>query len=92
LIEPILASAGYQNLRSTTDARQAVPFFLEFEPDLVTVYLMMPQVDGYTLLRQFASLIPSGSYLPILVLTADVSREAKRKALDLGANDFSLTF
>jgi CheY-like chemotaxis protein len=53
---------------------------------------MMPQVDGYTLLRQFASLIPSGSSLPILVLTADVSREAKRKALDLGANDFSLTF
>jgi len=88
LIENVLTSAGYTNLRSTTNAREAVPLFIEFEPDLAVVDLMMPQVDGYTLLRHFGSLIPAHSFLPILVLTADTSREAKQKALQLGAKDF----
>jgi putative two-component system response regulator len=88
LIDHILRRAGYTKLRSTADAREAVPLFIDFEPDLAIVDLAMPYVDGYALLTHFGSLIPSGSYLPILVLTADVSKEAKQKALKLGAKDF----
>jgi len=88
LIEQILVRAGYRNLRSTCDAREAVPLFVEFDPDLAIVDLMMPHIDGYALITQFGSLTPSGAFVPILVLTADSSRAARRKALDLGANDF----
>ncbi|MFN7994594.1 MAG: response regulator [Bryobacteraceae bacterium] len=88
LIETILHGAGYRNVKGTTDARQAVPQFKQFEPDLIIVDLMMPHVDGYTLLGQFATMAAPDSYLPILVLTADLTREAKQRALVLGAKDF----
>jgi putative two-component system response regulator len=88
LLESILGGSGYGNLRSTTDAREAILLFMEFEPDLAIVDLRMPQIDGYALIAQFRSLTPAGSYLPVLVLTADNSREAKQKALAIGANDF----
>jgi len=88
LIEFILSSGGYTSLRSTSDAREAAPLFVEFEPDLAIVDLRMPDIDGFALIAQFRSLTPAGSYLPILVLTGDISREAKQKALSLGANDF----
>src|SRR5690348_14605681 len=88
LIETILRGAGYRNLKGTTDARQAVPQFRQFEPDLIIVDLMMPHIDGYTLLSQFGTLAAPDSYLPILVLTADLTREAKQRALILGAKDF----
>jgi putative two-component system response regulator len=48
----------------------------------------MPFVDGFDLLKQLRSRIPSGAFVPILILTADNSRKAKQTALALGAKDF----
>lgn len=44
--------------------------------------------DGYALLESFFRLIPAHAYLPILVLTADVTLHARRRALSLGAKDY----
>jgi len=49
---------------------------------------MMPHVDGLSLMKQLRSRIPDGHYLPIIVLTAHVTVNAKRQALSLGAKDF----
>jgi CheY-like chemotaxis protein len=62
--------------------------FKAFEPDLVLLDLMMPELDGYAVLEMLSRHIPSDSYLPILVVTADATIGAKRKALALGAKDF----
>jgi CheY-like chemotaxis protein len=62
--------------------------FKAFEPDLVLLDLMMPELDGYAVLEMLSRHIPSDSYLPVLVVTADATIGAKRKALALGAKDF----
>jgi two-component system sensor histidine kinase/response regulator len=49
---------------------------------------MMPHLNGFELMEQFKAMIPGNSYLPILVLTADITQEAKQKALSGGAKDF----
>jgi signal transduction histidine kinase/ActR/RegA family two-component response regulator len=49
---------------------------------------MMPHLDGVGVLEQLKREIPTGAYLPVLMLTADVTLEAKRRALEAGANDF----
>jgi putative two-component system response regulator len=88
LLERILKKAGYSRLDGITDSRKALNVFSEFKPDLVALDLQMPFVDGFDLLRQLRSRIPSGAFVPILILTADNSRKAKQTALSLGAKDF----
>jgi putative two-component system response regulator len=88
LLESILEAAGYTNLLSTNDPRQVLPLVSKFQPDLILLDLMMPHLDGYSVLQQIGSRIAPGAYLPVLVLTADASREAKQKALSMCAKDF----
>src|SRR5580692_3893131 len=88
LLERMLAEAGYQHLRSITDSRLALTAFADFAPDLVAIDLRMPYIDGFTLLKQLRSRIPEGTFVPLLVLTADNSRKSKQDALTLGAKDF----
>jgi len=88
LLERILKRDGYQQVRSTTDARRALPMFQEFAPDLVLLDLRMPHLDGFAVMEQLRPRVPMDAYLPILVLTADITPMAKEKALSGGARDF----
>lgn len=88
LLERILQQTGYQSVRGVTDPRMVVALYLQEQPDLVLLDLHMPYLDGFGVLAALTPLIPPETYLPILVLTADVSQEAKQRALALGAKDF----
>lgn len=88
LLEEVLRHAGYRNLESTTDPREANRLFLGFWPDLVLLDLHMPNKDGFEVLVELRALTPPGSYLPVVILTADHDVAAKRRALELGASDF----
>jgi two-component system NtrC family sensor kinase len=88
LLQRLLQHAGYTTLESSTDPRRVLPLFSEFQPDLILLDLMMPDLDGFGVMRELASHIASDDYLPILVLTADVTPETKRRALSAGAKDF----
>jgi putative two-component system response regulator len=87
-LEMILKSAGYRNLESATDPRLVLSLFTEFQPDLVLLDLHMPHLDGVAIMRQLGSRICKGAYVPIVVLTADTSSEARLAALLAGAKDF----
>ncbi len=88
LLEELLAREGFTQVISTADSTRAVDLFAAFLPDLVLLDLMMPELDGYAILEQLSRRIPKTEYLPILILTADSTIAAKRKALALGAKDF----
>ena len=88
VLEGLLEQAGYSEQRSTTVASEALSIFREFQPDLVLLDLHMPELDGLELLRQLAVLVPTDTYLPFIVLTADDTPEAKHRALSSGAHDF----
>src|SRR5439155_13888363 len=88
LLERLLNGAGYMHIASTTDACQILPLFGEFRPDLLLLDLLMPKLDGFTIMQQLQPLVSQGPYSPILVLTADVTPETRRRALAAGARDF----
>jgi putative two-component system response regulator len=88
LLERILEQDGYRNVRSTTDSYRAAALYDEFEPDLVLLDLHMPGLDGFAVLEQLQARIADDSFLPILILTADIRPEIKRRALSAGAKDF----
>jgi putative two-component system response regulator len=88
LLERILEQAGYTTTRGTTDPREVVELFDEFQPDLVLLDLHMHHMDGYAVMEALKTRIPVSAYFPILVVTADITPEAKRRALSAGARDF----
>jgi putative two-component system response regulator len=89
LLEDMLSEAGYKQIRSITDSRLALETCYSFAPDLVLLDLMMPHVDGFSILHSLRS-AGLEVFLPVIVLTADANEKAKRAALGAGATDFLL--
>jgi putative two-component system response regulator len=88
LVGSILERNGFTRIRSTTDPRQFRTMFVDQRPDVVLLDLHMPHVGGLDLLREVCSLLEPDEYLPVLVLSADVTAKARRDALGAGATDF----
>src|SRR2546430_15110656 len=80
VLERILQRAGYTNLLMTNDARRALAMFTDDDPDLVLLDLHMPHQDGYEILSGLRQRVPPDTFLPIVVLTADITPDAKHRA------------
>lgn len=87
LVEAVLRREGYRHFEALSEPRLAAERHLAFQPDLVLLDLMMPSIDGYALLDSLGRLTGADDLVPVMVLTADTSIEAKRRALALGARD-----
>jgi len=88
LLEGILQEENFTSFRSISDAREVLAAFNEYLPDLVLLDLQMPYLDGFAVMKQLQACITPGDFLPILVVTADITPAAKRRALSEGALDF----
>jgi two-component system chemotaxis response regulator CheB len=69
---------------SARDGEEALRKTLELEPDLVTLDLEMPRMDGFTFLRVVMRRRPT----PVIVVSRRSERGDVFKALELGAVDF----
>lgn len=67
-----------------TDGEEGIRKVIDLKPDLVTVDLEMPKMDGFTLLRIIMGYCP----IPVIVISAKSDDEKVFKALELGAIDF----
>lgn len=88
LLCSMLEGAGYTQLETTQDSREVTRLYQRFQPDLILLDLHMPHLNGVQVLKQLRCEIPEEWYVPILVLTGDVSPQAKQDALSAGAKDF----
>jgi putative two-component system response regulator len=88
LLEFMLESAGYRDTIGITDPRRVMAECRARTPDLILLDLQMPHIGGLQLMKLILDEFTEDAYVPILVLTADLTAEAKRKALATGAKDF----
>lgn len=88
LLGRILRRAGYENLILLQDPLEVIPAVKAEEPDILLLDLHMPGMDGFEVMEQLRDVVPGTTFLPILVLTADITPEAKQRALSEGAKDF----
>ena len=87
LVQALLARNGLPQVRSLNDPRELLARLTELAPQLVILDLHMPGLDGYAVLEELRR-YSGPADLPVLVLTADTTRDATRRALELGASDF----
>lgn len=88
LLERVMRAAGLHGVHAVSDPREAVRRCLEVDADLVLLDLHMPHLDGYAVLAALQEALPPDTFLPVVVLTGDVSRETRDRALAAGATDF----
>lgn len=88
LLETILNRGGFAHVHLFADGDELLGAIDATEPDLVLLDLRMPRVDGLEVLRRLADRRTAGTFLPVIVLTAEAGQESRREALDLGANDY----
>jgi putative two-component system response regulator len=87
LLKRVLERAGFHKVDSTNDPREAVALYVDTRPDLILLDLHMPHLDGLAVMDHLNDIVEA-SYLPILMLTGDMTAEARREALSRGAKDF----
>jgi EAL domain-containing protein (putative c-di-GMP-specific phosphodiesterase class I)/CheY-like chemotaxis protein len=88
LLEAILGQAGFNSIAVFEDGKALLDAIADQEPDLILLDLRMPVMDGLTVLGELRALTPEDGYLPVLVLTADATRQSRDLALSSGAHDF----
>ena len=87
LLEKIFKQAGYKNIYSTLDSREAIPLYQAHNIDILLLDIRMPHLDGFDVMIQLQSIVKN-DYLPILILTAELTSESRDKSLSNGAKDF----
>ncbi len=76
---PLIEVAGVAR-----DGEEALRKTLELKPDIITLDLEMPRMDGFTFLRIVMAKQPT----PVVVISGRAGEDEVFKALDLGAVDF----
>jgi len=68
-------------------ARDALAWAAENEPDLIILDYMMPDIDGLEFIRLLRE-IPGRDAVPLIMITANDQKQLRYRALGQGANDF----
>ena len=66
LLRSVFERAGYRRLLTAVSGREALELWREKKPDLIVLDVMMPGMDGFSVLRE----IRRGSRVPVLMLSA----------------------
>jgi len=84
IAETVAASPEVKVVGKAADGEEALRLVSLLKPDVITLDLEMPRMDGFTFLRILMSKRPT----PVVVVSSYSQKENVFKALELGALDF----
>ncbi|MEC5422682.1 response regulator [Virgibacillus sp. C22-A2] len=85
MIKDILNKNGFEVVGEAQDGVQAVEKYNELQPDLVTMDITMPEMDGITALKQIKD---SHSEAKVIMCSAMGQQAMVIDAIQAGAKDF----
>ena len=83
LLKDYLLSEGFSVIEAC-DGEEGLMAFKNNNVDLILLYIMMPKIDGLTVLENIRTV----SDIPIILLTAKSQEEDKLYGYDIGADDY----
>lgn len=75
---------GVEVVGRATNGKEALKLAFDLDPDVITLDLEMPEMDGFSFLRLLMSRRP----IPVVVISGYSQRDNVFRALELGALDF----
>lgn len=85
MIKDILVNAGLQVIGEAENGLQAVEKYQSLKPDLVTMDITMPELDGIQALKRIKELDPDAN---VIMCSAMGQQALVLEAIQLGAKDF----
>lgn len=85
VLKDILTSNGYTTIYEAGDGAAAVTSYKTNKPDLVTMDINMPGVDGLQALKSVLEVNPTAK---VIMVTSVEQKHVVQKALKLGAKDY----
>jgi response regulator RpfG family c-di-GMP phosphodiesterase len=86
ILASLLKPHGYQ-LALAASGPEALEQVAAFDPDLILLDVMMPEMDGFEVCRRLRA-TPAVSEIPIILLTALDDRASRLSGIEAGADDF----
>lgn len=83
VVSAYLDREGYRSVEAT-DGRAALDAVREHKPDLIVLDVMLPRIDGYTVLSE----LRKHTQVPVILLTARSQEVDRVLGLELGADDY----
>ncbi|OPJ64616.1 response regulator transcription factor [Clostridium oryzae] len=84
MIRYIFERAGYEHVRTSASAKEALKIIKMENPSIVILDIMMPEMDGFELLQELRVF----SQIPVLMLSAKGEAEDRFSGFELGADDY----
>jgi two-component system chemotaxis response regulator CheY len=85
MIRDILSKNGYEVCGEANDGVQAIEKFKELKPDLITMDITMPEMDGIHALKEIKKLEPNAK---VIMCSAMGQQAMVIDAIQAGAKDF----
>ncbi|KAB2337520.1 response regulator [Cytobacillus depressus] len=85
MIKDILSKNGYEVVAEAADGAQAVEKYKETQPDLVTMDITMPEMDGISALKEIKKMNPNAK---VIMCSAMGQQAMVIDAIQAGAKDF----
>ncbi|MEK3808924.1 MULTISPECIES: response regulator [unclassified Metabacillus] len=85
MIKDILTKNGFDVVAEASDGAQAVEKYKEHHPDLVTMDITMPEMDGITALKEIKKMNP---HARVIMCSAMGQQAMVIDAIQAGAKDF----
>jgi two-component system chemotaxis response regulator CheY len=85
MIRDILTKNGFEVVGEAQDGAQAIEKFKELHPDLITMDITMPEMDGIAALKEIKKLDPNAK---VIMCSAMGQQAMVIDAIQAGAKDF----
>ena len=86
-IRKILTANGYSEIQESASGKEAIEAYAEYKPDLVTMDIIMPGMDGIATLQEIRSIDPDAK---VIMISAMGQKRMVVEAIQAGALDFIL--
>ncbi|MBI1176803.1 response regulator, partial [bacterium] len=86
VLSNVLAPEGYE-IATATNGKEALNTVPSFDPDLILLDVMLPEMDGFAVCRQLRADDRFGD-LPVIFITALDDQKSRLQGIEAGADEF----
>lgn len=88
MLSDILTQEGHQIVGEAENAVEATSLYKKLRPDLVTLDIIMPEVEGTNAMSALKSMLETDPRAKVVMVSAMGQEEVVRECIEMGAKDF----
>jgi two-component system chemotaxis response regulator CheY len=88
MLSDILTGAGHEVVGEAENAKEAIELFKRLKPDLVTLDIIMPEVEGVNAISALKDMINGDPQAKVVMVSAMGQEQVVEECIRAGAEDF----